>query len=311
VLLPVMLALPLAAGCGNTNPTPTDGLGRTISVGSFRVTPVPAGAHGPALAHAVARSLLGTLRVPSEAIPIGSLPRSSPIGFVPARPATPNLVDVHRIWRVPGSPRKVLAIVRHSHPAGLTINGGGSSGKHGVGEPEVEYLWYVTFQAQPGRGLGSEVLAISMTAAPGGGTLLRADGEVVWLSARSPTERVPAGVSSIEVARGPTYKQMTLHRRIIAAGSVRRIVAAIDTLPIVQPGTWVCPEEPVGPVVRLSFRGRTGGVLAEAVQAAGAEVGNCSPMYFSVRGREEKPLAEGASVIDIISQTLAIKLLPR
>jgi hypothetical protein len=33
-------------------------------------------------------------------------------------------------------------------------------------------------------------------------------------------------------------------------------------------------------------------------------------MYFSVRGREEKPLAEGASVIDIISQTLGIKLLP-
>jgi hypothetical protein len=222
------------------------------------------GPHGPGLAHAVARSLLGALRVPSDAIPLGSVPRSSPISSAPARSVTPDLVDVHRIWRVPGSPREVLAVLRHSHSAGLTMNGSGSAGKHGV----------------------------------------------VWVSARPPAERVPAGVSSIEVARGPTYKQMTLRRTISASASVRRIVAAIDMLPIVQPGTWVCPEEPVGPVVRLSFRGDAGRVLAEAVQAAGDEVGNCSPMYFSVRGREEKPLAEGASVIGIISQMLGLKLLP-
>jgi hypothetical protein len=43
-------------------------------------------------------------------------------------------------------------------------------------------------------------------------------------------------------------------------------------------------------------------VLAEVVQVAGAEVGNCSPMYFSVEGREQKPLAEGASVIGIASR---------
>lgn len=53
-----------------------------------------------------------------------------------------------------------------------------------------------------------------------------------------------------------------------------------------------------------------GRVLTQAEQAAGAEVGNCSPMYFSVEGREEKPLAEGASVIATISQMIGFKLLP-
>lgn len=56
----------------------------------------------------------------------------------------------------------------------------------------------------------------------------------------------------------------------------------------------MCPDEPIGPVVRLSFRGHTGRVLAKAAQAAGDEVGNCSLMFFSVEGREQKPLARRA-----------------
>ncbi len=272
---------------------------------------MPAGTHGPGPARDVARSLLSAIRVPSDASPVGSVPRSSPISSVPARSATPNLVDVHRIWRVPGSPREALAIIRHSHPSGLTINGGGSAGQHAPGEREHEYLWYVTFQARPQLGLSSEQLAISTIAAPGGGTLLRADAEVVWLSPRPAAEHVRAGVSSIVVTRGSTYRQMTLRRTISDAASVRRIMTAIDMLPIVQPGTWVYPDEPIGPVVRLSFRGHAGRVLAKAAQAAGDEVGNCSPMYFSVQGREQKPLAKGASVIAIVSQTLGVGLLPR
>jgi hypothetical protein len=59
------------------------------------------------------------------------------------------------------------------------------------------------------------------------------------------------------------------------------------------------------------MRDRTGRILAEAVQGAGDEVGNCSPMYFSVKGHEQKPLAKGASVIAIVGQTLGVGLLPR
>lgn len=57
-----------------------------------------------------------------------------------------------------------------------------------------------------------------------------------------------------------------------------------------------------GPVVGLTFRGPANRVLAEAVQAAGDEVGNCSPMRFSVGGHERKPLAEGSRVIGVGSE---------
>ena len=120
-----------------------------------------------------------------------------------------------------------------------------------------------------------------------------------------------AGPAAKRHARRPTHGAVTLHEVIISPAVVRRLVAAIDALPIVQPGAWVCPAEPFGPIIHLTFRGRTGRILAEGVQGAGAEVGNCSPMYFSVEGREEKPLANGVSVIAIASQTLGVRLLAR
>jgi hypothetical protein len=119
-------------------------------------------------------------------------------------------------------------------------------------------------------------------------------------------------VSSIEVTRRSVDRQISLRRTISATSSVKAIIAAIDGLPIVQPGILICPEEPAEPVeVRLSFRDHTGKVLAEAVQAAGDEVANCRPMYFSVNAHEQKPLAEGASAIDTVSRILGLQLLPR
>jgi hypothetical protein len=305
------LALLSAAGCGQANLLRTGDTIRALSVGNLPNASVPTGAHGPALALAVARSLVSAVRVPSDATPVAGVPRSSPLRLAPGRPATPNLVDVHRIWRVSGRPREVLAAVRQSRPTGLAINGGGSAGQHGVGQREVEYWWYVSFQAAARAGLGSEALAISTTAAPGGGTLVRADGEVVWLSARPSAERVPAGVRSVEVTRGPTYKRVTLRRTISSQASVRRVVAVLNALPIVQPGAWSCPAEPLGPVVGLTLRGSAGGVLARATQAAGAEVGNCSPMSFSVGGRAQTPLAEGARVVAVAGRALGVVLLAR
>ncbi len=92
--------------------------------------------------------------------------------------------------------------------------------------------------------------------------------------------------------------------------AIRRIVAGLDWLAIVEPGTWVCPSEPAEPaVVHLTFRDSARKVLAEAVQAAGTEVGNCDPMYFTIEAREQKPFAEGASVINTVSEILATRLL--
>jgi hypothetical protein len=158
----------LVAGCGSTSQT--DGLGGTVTVSDLRDTHLPAGAHGPVLARAVARSLLDTLRLSNETKPVTRLPRSLAMRFAGSTPATPNLVEVHRTYRLPGAPHAVLDAIRRSRPVGMHQSGGGSAGHHAPGQPEIETSWYVTFEAKPAPGVRSETLTLATIAAPGGGT---------------------------------------------------------------------------------------------------------------------------------------------
>jgi hypothetical protein len=307
----VLLVALGAAGCGKANPVAGADPAATVSVGALPPpVPVPAGGGNRALAVAVARSLIDAVEVSGRPIPLTAVPGSSPIRSAPGRLATPNLVDAHRVWRVGGRPREALAAVLHDHPSSLPINGEGSGDSQGPGGRAV-YSWYVSFQAPPRPGLGSEQLVISMTGAPGGGTLVRADGEVVWVSERPAGERVPAGVSSIEVTRSPGQGLGSLRRTVTAPAPVAQIVSGVDGLAIVQPGTVVCPDEPVrAAVVQLVFRGASGQALAVASQSAGPQVGGCAPMRFSLGGHEQKPLAEGARAMAIVDHALQLRLLP-
>ena len=312
-LLPVALALVLAAGCGKSNLLQEEGggLAANVSVRAPSGTPAGVGKGGHPLALAEAKRLMLAVHVPVTPLPLGRVPRSSPIRFAPGIVADPNQVDLHRVWRLRAGPQAVLAAVRRNHPGGLRVSGGGSAGKHSPGQPEVEDWWYVTFEASSLPGLGEATLSLSMAAASGGGTLLRADADVIWLDVRPAAERVPDGVSGVEVIRGRPERAVTLRRTISDPSSVQRIDEAIDALPIVQPGDMSCPEEPAEPaVVHLIFRGASGTQLAVATQSAGPEVGGCDPMHFSVMGRDETPLANGSRVLAIGGQALGVRLLP-
>jgi hypothetical protein len=299
-LLSSTIALVLAAGYANS------GQSQTISTANPAAAAAPSG--GPSLAKSVARSLLEALMLPSDAKPISDVPRSLSMRFAGSTPATPNLVELARTYGLAGAPQAVLDAIRP--PAVMRPSGSGSAGHHAPGQPEIETSWYVTFEARPSAGVQSETLSLATIAAPGGGTLLRAEAQVVWTSERPAAERVPAGVSSIELTRRSVDRQISLRRTISAAHQVKPIVTVIDRLPIVQPGTTACPDARVGPTLIITFRGPAHEALAQAVQRAGGEVANCNPMYFSVRGHEEDPLAQGATVIALIDRMLGIRGLP-
>lgn len=312
----------LMSGCGKTYTAPGNvALRRPPS----KATAIElTGAH---LAHAVGVALLDAVEVPSGAKRLAHAPPASQLNHAPEREATPNLVDVDRIWRIGGKPLAHLAALERSHPPGLHVTGGGS----GIEGPGIaEKVRYVTFRAEPPSGVQSETLIVTEATAPGRLALLRADAQVVWTSPRPATERIPRGVSYIVVlrrsptaelfsrarraghplARRPKHGVTTLRRVIREPAAVRRIIAAVESLPIIQPGATVCPAEPVGPVVYLGFNARTTRLLAVAVQGAGDEVGNCSPMEFRIMGHKEKPLAEGERAVDVVDEILSAQLLP-
>ena len=330
----VVASLLVAAGCGSSGTT-RSGAGEMVQIGALRVPSAPPGVSHARLARLIAASLLESVRTPTWAATLAAPPRGSAIAFTPEREATPNLVDAHRIWHLPSAPRSLIAAVERTLPAGFSRGGSGSKGERRPNESEHEYWWYVAFNAPLRPGLSSEKLVISSTEAPSG-ALLRADAEVVWISPRPATELLPHSVRSVAVERVTTagelfeqereyeaqHRGARRHRRIPENGvvnlrhlianptAVREISSVLDDLPIVQPGaTLLCPAEPWGPLVRLVFRDRTGAVVAKAAQGAGSEVGACSPLFFSIKGRVQRPLAEGKRVIAVIDRILGVELL--
>jgi hypothetical protein len=282
------------------------------------------GAH---LAHAIGETLLDTIEVPNGAERMAHAPPASQLNHAPQREATPNLVDVDRIWRIGGKPLAHLTALERSHPPGLHVTGGGG----GIEGPGIaEKVRYVTFRAEPPPGVQSETLIVTEATAPRREALLRADAQVVWTSPRPSTERIPHKVSYIVVlrrspaaellsrvrraghplARPPKHGVTTLRRVIRQPAAVRRIIAAVEGLPIVQPGAIVCPAEPFGPVVYLGFHAGSTRLLAVAVQSAGDEIGNCAPMELRIGGRQEAPLGEGERALDVVDEILSAQLLP-
>jgi hypothetical protein len=320
--LTLVFACLLVSGCGKTYTAPG-----VVVLRSPSSSPTAAGLREARLAHAIGETLLDAVEVSSGAELIAHAPKGSQLNDAPQREATPNLVDVHRIWRIGGKPLARMGALERGHTPGLRMNGGGG----GVEGPGItEKVRYITFRAKPPLGVQSETLIVTEATAPGRGPLLRADAQVVWTSPRPSTERVPHGVSYIVVirrsppgelfsrarqaghplARRPMHGVTTLRRVIRQTADVRRIVAAVESLPIVQPGAINCPAEPFGPVVYLGFNATTTRLLAVAVQEAGDEVGNCAPMALRIGGHKEEPLAEGERALDVVDEVLGAQLLP-
>ncbi|HEY1834140.1 MAG TPA: hypothetical protein VGG08_06875, partial [Solirubrobacteraceae bacterium] len=127
----------------------------------------------------LAGDLLGRIVLPHDARAGGSESDSSPRLTGPgARPAPPNLLDVHGFWRLHGDPAAAIRWIERHPPEGATRSHGGSGAVEGR-----TAVWYIGFSFRPrGAGLASEELIVAVTHASAGGTLLRADAQIVLSS---------------------------------------------------------------------------------------------------------------------------------
>jgi hypothetical protein len=142
-----------------------------------------------------------------------------------------------------------------------------------------------------------------------GGTGIRVDAQETWILGRPAGEKVPAGVHEVAVTSTRPGTAPILSRTVTGPARVRRIVAWIDRMQIVQPGSYSCPALLTGqPVVTFDFRAAAGGpMLAQAsLTDYGFESGPCDPVSFSIRGHSQKPLI-GGNFLNLVQRLLGVR----
>jgi hypothetical protein len=213
------------------------------------------------------------------------------------------VIDLHRFYRVPGSPQVAFAWLRAHPPAGTQVSGSGAVTGPGY---RVDAL---AFSFGPNDRESMRSLIVSVTAARRGGTALRVDAVVVWIVPRPASEAVPRGVRLV-VATGKSVDAFT--SRVTRTGpvsvttpaKVARIVKLVNELPLAQPGAEACPND-TGAGAVLKFYDRRGG---PAVAQADADATGCGTVGFSLHGKVEPALDGGPGLIAQVNRLLGTHL---
>jgi hypothetical protein len=204
------------------------------------------------------------------------------------------LIDRHAFYVVHEPLRQMERYYTRDRPAGARQIGTGS----GTG-PGVPANLNVTWQWHPGEpGIVSRQTLIDMVTLPTGATGIRIDAQVIYRVPRPAGEKVPVGVTEVDITRAPPGQMPDLSRTVTKPTQVHAIVALIDRLPIVQPDFIACPVELAGvPVVSFSFRAsRTGPALAGASEPANVTepTSACDALAFTTGTRSWPSLLRGA-----------------
>jgi hypothetical protein len=261
------------------------------------------------------RALLDLVRLPAGSERVAGAPAGTSVidNELPSQ-ATPNLVDAHSWWRVPGTLDAVLAYLKAHPPRGLSSSGSGS-GSSRVSGPGSRTVFYgdvnFSFPALPAV-LDSRTLIVKATSIGADVVAVRVDAEDAWEIPRPASERIPAGVHEVDVVRAVVGRPPTVSAHVVDASEVAGIMKLIDALPIVQPGVVSCPMIPAGaPTVTLTFRGKSAGVvLARAAQLALPwEIAtSCDPVALTIGGRAQHPLLAGSGFLTAIGKLLGLPL---
>ncbi len=255
---------------------------------------VPTLAANRHVAQQFAARKLATVRLPSGATATATDPS---VGHVlrsaATRPGIERLIDRHRFWLVPGAPAGVLTWLRHHPPAGTQSDGSGSAGNR-----SGTYEWFLSFAYRKVPAVLYEAeLDVSVAGASGGRTAVRADSYAAGMVPRPDWERVPSGVSAINVTVQPSDGRGSYPLGTITQPALlKRLVAAFDSFPIVQPGNmFSCPLSlAASPELHFQFLSPVGAQLANAAEEV------CGGVAFAVGDRSGPALEPGVDLTQLL-----------
>jgi hypothetical protein len=267
------------------------------------------------LGRADAAALLDDLPLPAGAMRSmteppddeGILARSAVPG-----PPTPNLVDDVGWWSVPHAPSGPLFspegtlyyIATHMPPGARVVDSELVDG----GQPKQSEVEVYAWPKRPGV-LSTRQLVAQVVGLPDGSTGLRVDAQDVWLTRRSPGDRVPAATTSI------TLTVLDIRGKVIegplgirAAQPIARVAALLDALPVFQPDVYACPAD-FGTRVRLGFHGGPGSTL---LAVADVDPSGCRQVGMIADGDRQPTLSglliPGAGLVGELQRALGLRV---
>lgn len=278
------------AGHRNVSPPAT--------AGAVALTP---GYGDPAAADAAARKLLARFSPPAGAVPMAS--GSGALGHRLTEPTdvfdtTRGVSDAFRYWHLPGSVDSVMNGIDMRMPEPRSWGSGSATdaASSGAGGNDFSFQTTTSFYG-PASPFTPLLRALEVQAAParGGGTILRVDAQARWGVARPVNERLPNGVTRIEVQLlGPIPAQLKAHRAhaITDAKPVARVVALINSLAVVQPHLRDPGATAAGACQGVHIRAT---FLASGQPRAVAVIDPaCSTVRLTLDGRGQPPLSTDA-----------------
>ena len=189
-----MVACMLAAGCGSLRADGRPGTAAVWTDPAAVRTGTPGGSPGATaagnreLARKQALALLALVQLPGGAVRLRSAPRALPVPEL-GTPAVSSLVDRSRSWRVPVPFAQAVTWLGTEQPGSLHQGGlredglqqDGSTGQPRAGGTGRTIIIGYTYDGPPNPAWQSADLGIEVAPAGSDASVIRADGQVVWL----------------------------------------------------------------------------------------------------------------------------------
>jgi hypothetical protein len=296
----VLAAMALLAACGSVAaPAATGPRVHTSGTELAASGGPPAG--NRAEAATLARLMLSRLHLPPGARRLASVPpslRSTALWFGAA-----DQLDLHQVYQLRQPIAAVAAVLAAHAPAGMRYAGTGKGGgPSGVTLMEVSY----TPRSVP-AGIDATQLVVTVVPAGSGGSLMRADAQVIWFPPRTAAEYIDPARYHVLTITASIYGRrfQTLHKVVTSQAVITRLAEALNRSPVQPVQTLSCPE--IFAYYRLAFAVSRRAAPVVVVMASQEP---CEGAQIRVSGRQQPPLEDAAAVVTTADQALGITSRP-
>jgi hypothetical protein len=303
-LAALTVAVALAA-CGSVVAPPAAGPSSPSGTPLASATRSPTAAPAPpagsrAEAAALARLMLSRLRLRPGArrLPPNPLPPSLTQPATEIASGTASL-DQHQLFALTQPMDPAAAFLAAHVPPGLSPGGTGeSSSPGGVTMREVSDM----VRSLP-AGIAGAQLVLTVVPAASGGSLLRADAQVIWYPPRSAAEYIdPARYHVVRITVFIYGRRPHTVRKVVTSQAfIARLAEALDRMQAEPPGAVACPADFED--YQLSFSVSTHSRPAVVVRAVES---GCGGAQVTVNGRAQPALADQGAVGALVRQVVSV-----